>query len=214
MKVLSERRRARHTRTLVIMVKEPQAGRVKTRLASDIGAVRAVAVYRHTIAAVMARVFRPQRWRTILAIAPDTGRCSRTFPSHIERIPQGRGDLGARMQRLMDQLPPGPVVIIGSDIPRITEGHVASAFAALGPHDAVFGPAPDGGYWAVGLKRLPRVPSAFKTVRWSSPHALADTRANLADLRTTLIDALDDIDDAEGLTRIEGNHGRTIRPVN
>lgn len=214
MKITKVRRPAHSTRTLVIMVKEPQAGRVKTRLAKDVGAVRAVAVFRHTLAAVISRVVRPARWRTLLAVAPDTARYSRTFPPHIDRVAQGRGDLGARMQRLMVQLPPGPVVIIGSDIPDVAARHIASAFAAIGPHDAVFGPAPDGGYWAVGLRRSPRVLCAFENVRWSSCHALADTRANLARLGTALIDELGDVDDAAALAKLRGSHGRYILPVN
>lgn len=123
---------------------------------------------------------------------------------------QREGDLGARMQRLFARLPPGPVVIVGSDIPSIRPAHIQAAFGLLGPADAVFGPAEDGGYWLVGLKRTPRVLAPFARVRWSGPHALADTRANLKRKRVALAPRLGDVDRAEDLRRERGRFGRLI----
>jgi uncharacterized protein len=198
------------TRTLVVMVKDPQAGRVKTRLARGIGAVGAVQFYRHTTRAVLSRVVSAREWRTVLAVSPDAAIQARAFPFHMYRTPQGRGDLGQRMQRVMDRAPRGPVLIIGSDIPGITATHIRDGFKALGSNDAVLGPAPDGGYWLVGLKRFPRIPRAFQNVRWSSEFALADTRANLAGLRVALIAELDDVDEAQDLAAMSGGSGRLI----
>lgn len=107
---------------------------------------------------------------------------------------QGAGDLGARMDRIMHSLPPGPVVIVGTDIARICAQDIACAFRALGAADVVFGPADDGGYWLVGLRRSPRVPSIFADVRWSSGHALADTMRNCAGLTVALANERSDID--------------------
>lgn len=197
-------------RMLVVMVKVPAAGRVKTRLARGIGAIGAVQFYRHTTRVVLARLDCPREWQTLLAVAPDNGRLSRAFPAHVSRVPQGGGDLGARMQRVMDDLPPGPVLIIGSDSPGITAAHIRRGFRALGGHDAVFGPAPDGGYWLAGMKRFPKVPRAFESVRWSTEHALGDTMRNFAGLRVALIDELDDVDDAEGLAKMAGRSGRLV----
>ena len=104
---------------------------------------------------------------------------------------------GDRMGRLFDVLPPGPVVIIGSDIPDIEPADIADAFKALGGNDAVLGPAPDGGYWLIGRKRTPRIPKPFAKVRWSSCHALQDTLANLQGLRVALLRELNDIDTAQ-----------------
>ena len=197
-------------RTLVVMVKDPQAGRVKTRLARGTGAVGAVQFYRHATRALLARVVSPYEWRTVLAVAADAAVRTCAFPMPIARRTQGGGDLGQRMQRVMDRLPPGPVLIIGSDIPGITARHIRDGFKALGNNDAVFGPAPDGGFWMVGLKRFPRVPRAFQNVRWSSEHALSDTHANLRGLRVALIDELDDVDDASGLAAAGGRSGRIV----
>jgi rSAM/selenodomain-associated transferase 1 len=195
------------------MIKVPALGRTKTRLGREIGSVGATAFYRHTVAAVLGRLGAASDWRTILCVAPDADRTSPVWPGRFARLAQGQGDLGRRMQRVMDRLPPGPVVIIGTDIPGIRATHIREAFRMLGRHDAVFGPSPDGGYWLVGLKRMPRVPRAFAGVRWSSAHALADTLRNLGALRVGQAARLADVDVAADRARFGGAHGRRILPV-
>lgn len=193
------------------MVKQPVGGRVKTRLARQAGLTRAVNFYRHGTAAVLARVGRDPRWQTILAVSPDAAVGSAAWPSHLARIKQGRGDLGRRMQGVLDRLPPGPVIIVGSDSPGITAALVAAAFRLLGDHDVVFGPASDGGFWLVGCKRRPCVPQAFCNVRWSTADTLADSRANLAHLSVANAALLDDVDDLADLERTGGAYGRMVR---
>lgn len=197
---------------LVVFVKEPQAGRVKTRLGRGIGLTRATAFYRHTTSNVVARLGADRRWRTVLAVAPDAALASRAWPASIERVGQGRGDLGQRLERVMDGLPPGPVVIVGTDIPEIRPQHIAEALKRLGGSDAVFGPAPDGGYWLVGLRRRPRVPRVFRGVRWSSANALGDTRANLADRDVAMLGPLTDVDEAADLVQAGTTVGRRVLP--
>jgi rSAM/selenodomain-associated transferase 1 len=188
---------------LVVMLKEPRPGRVKTRLGRDIGMTASAWWFRHQSAALLRRLQDP-RWELWLAVAPDhAGLRSRVWPAHLPRVPQGSGDLGARMARQFHQMPPGPVCIIGADIPGITPARVHEAFAALGRHDAVFGPAPDGGFWLVGLKRsAPPPPSLFQNVRWSSAHALADSRATLPDARIATVATLADVDTAADLAQL------------
>ena len=180
---------------LVLMVKEPRPGRVKTRLGRDLGMTAAAWWFRHQVLSLLRRIEDP-RWDTVLAVAPDVeGMRSRVWPAHLPRIPQGRGNLGDRMGRVFLTAPPGPVCIIGADIPGITRAHIARAFHKLGNHDACLGPAPDGGYWLVGMKQATRPPrSLFQNVRWSSEHALADTMASLPGKRIALIDTLQDVD--------------------
>lgn len=191
-------------RHLVVFAKAPSLGRVKSRLAAGIGAGAALAFYRRTLACVLRRVGRDGRWRTVLAVTPDKAMASRLWPMRVSRRRQGDGDLGARMGRVFRTWPPGPVAIIGADIPAITAAHVWGAFRALGSADAVFGPARDGGYWLVGLRRGPRLPAMFSHVRWSTRYALADTMANLQGRRVARIDVLDDIDDAATWRRWRG----------
>lgn len=188
---------------LVVMLKEPRPGRVKTRLGAEIGMVDAAWWFRHQVRRLLREVDCP-RWQLVLAVSPDVaGLHSRVWPAHLPRVPQGRGDLGARMARLMRSLPTGPVCIIGGDIPGIRQAHIARAFAALGGHEAVFGPAPDGGYWLVGMKRAGRVPATlFQGVRWSSENALSDSIASLGGARVAEVDMLHDVDRAIDLNRV------------
>lgn len=188
--------------TLVIFLKEPHPGRVKTRLGRGIGMTGAAWWFRHSAARLIRRVGRDRRWQTVLAVSPDAeGAWSRVWPAILPRWPQGPGDLGQRMARAFRAMPPGPVLIVGADIPALAACHVAEGFRLLGRHDAVLGPTPDGGYWMVGLKRGGRaVPAGlFEGVRWSSPHAMADTAASLAPLRIGYGPSLLDVDRKEDL---------------
>ncbi|MCB1519527.1 MAG: TIGR04282 family arsenosugar biosynthesis glycosyltransferase [Hyphomicrobiaceae bacterium] len=193
-----------------MMVRAPRAGRVKTRLARDVGAISATAFYRQSSLTLAARLGRDPRWRFLLAVTPDSDVVSSAWPHRVPRLPQGRGDLGGRLQRLSATAPAGPLLVIGSDSPAIEPRHIARAFKALGRSDAVIGPAPDGGYWLIGLKRLPRLLRPFVNVRWSSADTLSDTLANLDGCRVELLEPLEDIDDATSLARSEGRHARRV----
>jgi rSAM/selenodomain-associated transferase 1 len=197
---------------LVIMAKVPVAGRVKTRLAREIGVVRATMFYRHAMRGVIARLGFQPFWRTVLIVDPDSGAASRLLPAGVVRRGQGRGDLGERMQRPMRTLPPGPVCLIGTDVPDIAVADVRRAFRLLGGADAVFGPAEDGGFWLVGLKRIPRVIDPYRgRVPWSRTDTLERTLANLTGHRVAFTARHHDIDSAAGLARNRGRYARRVR---
>jgi uncharacterized protein len=203
---------------LVIMVKVPQIGATKTRLAKGIGKVAAWRFYRNTTDQVIRRLTRhglPSRWTVWLAETPERlATNTRFWPAELQRIGQGRGDLGQRMAQPMLDLPPGPVVLIGSDVPDIQAHHIGRAFEALVCHDAVFGLAEDGGYWLVGLRRRPMFPGRFRPglfrqVRWSTDNALADTIGGLdRRYRVAKIDRLSDVDTAADFERWRTKHRR------
>lgn len=182
--------------TLIIMVKAPVMGRAKTRLARQIGGVEALRFYRAATAGLLRRVARDPRWETVLAVDPPRACRASYWPACLERRAQCRGDLGRRMLDRFARAPHGRAVLIGSDIPGVAARHIAAAFAALRRHDAVFGPAEDGGYWLVGLRAGHRPAKAFEAVRWSSEHALSDSRASLGRSTIAEIDTLFDVDDA------------------
>ena len=190
----------RARRHVVVFLRAPQLGRVKSRLAAGIGALAALRFYRETSLALLRRLARDPRWCCHIAATPDRARFPR-WPA-AARLGQGSGDLGRRMARAFAALPPGPALIIGSDIPALTARHVESAFRALGRSDAVFGPAPDGGYWLVGFRRRPLPRGVFAGVRWSSAHALADTLQTLPrGMRVLMLETLEDVDDAASYRR-------------
>ncbi len=199
-------------RWLVIMAKRPQMGWVKRRLAREIGAGAATRFYRNCLIHTVLRLVPDPRWRTVIAFdgGSESAACLAPLSRALDLVPQVRGDLGGRMQNLFDRLPPGPVVIVGSDIPSIRPTHIAEAFRLLAGADAVLGPAPDGGYWLVGLKRTPRMLAPFAGVRWSGPHALADTLANLEGRRVALAARLSDVDAGEDLQRLRRQAERLV----
>ena len=190
---------------LVLIARAPRLGAVKRRLAREVGNAAALRFHRAMLGSLARRLGRDRRWRTVLAATPDRAR----FPSPLPRVPQGRGDLGQRMARALARH--RRAVLVGSDIPGVRAADVAAAFRALdGRADAVFGPAEDGGYWLVGLgPRRPRDP--FRGVRWSGPHALADTLANCRGRRVALLRRLRDVDDAADLAAWAGRAGPAAR---
>lgn len=186
------------------MVKEPRPGRVKTRLARGIGTIGAAYWFRRQVLGLLRRVEDP-RWELILAVAPDReGMTSRFWPGHLPRIPQGPGNLGDRMGRIFRDLPPGPVLIVGADIPGITRVEVHRAFQAFRSAEAVIGPGEDGGYWLIGLKRISAVPEClFRGVRWSTQHAAEDTISTLPGCRVARTSTLADVDTAADLAHVK-----------
>ncbi len=184
-------------RTLVMMVKVPVAGRVKTRLARSIGIGQATTFYRHAAFGLATRLDNPRRWSLVLAIAPDAHLRSPALPSGTRRVPQGTGDLGQRLQRVFDDLPRGPVIVIGSDVPGISQADIAQAFRILEGREAVIGPSPDGGYWLIGLRRRPRRLQPFHDVRWSTHEARSGTLRNLAGNRVGFVREMPDIDNLD-----------------
>jgi len=186
------------TRHLVLFARRPQLGVGKRRLAADVGDTEAVRFARHALDRLTRTLGHDPRWRLWLAVAPDR-------PMDWVRIgtaiPQGAGDLGDRLTRVVDTLPPGPVVILGSDTPTVTRTDIADAFRALDSNRAVFGPAPDGGYWLIGLRRGRGERLPFAGVRWSTPDALTDTLANLNGSPVAFLREREDIDDGAALKR-------------
>lgn len=186
---------------VILFARAPRLGAVKRRLAAGIGDRAALRFYTATLAAVARPIARDGRWRTLLATTPRGARAPwQCFvPRATPRIGQGRGDIGARMEGAMR---PHPVAVLaGSDIPELRPADIAAAIRALGRADAVFGPAEDGGYWLVGMG--PRRPSRpFAGVRWSGPHALADTLRNFAGRRVVLLRRLQDVDTAADLAAL------------
>jgi rSAM/selenodomain-associated transferase 1 len=181
------------------MLKAPVAGRVKTRLGQDIGMTTSAWWFRHQSAALIRRLQSP-RWKTWLAVAPDTALHSRFWPAQLPRMAQGRGDLGARMARIL-RASKGPVVLIGGDIPAVQQSHIIEAFRQLGRKDMVYGPATDGGFWLVG-KRGPVPRGLFQNVPWSSPNTLQAAQASAAGGRIGLVTTLSDVDTDQDLRRL------------
>ena len=185
---------------LLIFVRAPFLGVVKTRLAKGIGQVSAREFYVKTSTDIINNISNDPVWRTILCVTPDDAALqSRFWKEAKDRIPQGHGNLGERMERALLRFPNQPVLIVGSDIPEISQKIIKEAFSLAKRSDLVFGPSSDGGYWLVGARMGSLTRGLFKNVRWSTEHALADTLKNTGIKRTVFVNELDDIDDVTDL---------------
>lgn len=181
--------------TLLVFARAPAIGVGKTRLARDVGRVEAWRVSRGMTADLLRRL-RDPRWTLVVRIAPDRA----AFPGQRTEH-QGRGDLGAKLQRALRAHAGGPVAVIGTDAPDVTPARVWTAFRAARPTGGAIGPAEDGGFWLLALspQRARRV--AFPGVRWSTVHACADTIGTLGG-RVATLKTLTDVDDLASLRSV------------
>ena len=181
---------------LIIFVKNPILGQVKTRLAASIGDDMALLVYQNLL-------------KYTKRVASSLG-CHRYiyYHSHIDnsdiweeteytkRI-QAFGDLGNRMKlAFQDVLDSGMerVCLIGSDCPSLTHSHIESAMDKLKDVDIVIGPSLDGGYYLIGLKAQQK--ELFENIEWSTNKVLSSTlsRCKSLDLKVHLLPQLSDVD--------------------
>ncbi len=190
-------------RSVLIYAKPPLIGLSKTRLARSLSRAEARRIARMTMARTLHEVCDP-RWQSVLYATPDKYLplgLGGLWPRSLMRRSQGIGDLTDRLETGLAEAPIGQVLFIGADAPDIRRRHIANAFAALKTHDAVFGPASDGGFWLFGMHKRRRTISPFRHVRWSGPHALADVRANLGETaKVAKLETLIDIDEAADWT--------------
>ncbi|HEY3909313.1 MAG TPA: TIGR04282 family arsenosugar biosynthesis glycosyltransferase [Stellaceae bacterium] len=195
-------------RQLVLFVRAPALGRGKRRLAGEIGDLAAVRFERAMIALLLRRL-ADQRWKLRVAVTPDrASRRAHRWRRGIEVCGQRDGDLGQRMRRALVGVSPGPVVLIGADIPALQARDIAAAFRLLGARDLVFGPAADGGFWLVGARRRPLFADLFAAVRWSGPYALADTLSGLPRRATVgFVTTLEDVDNSDAYRRRRPRRG-------
>ncbi|MEL6825835.1 MAG: DUF2064 domain-containing protein [Pseudomonadota bacterium] len=199
---------------VLIFAKPPRIGLAKTRLAQSLGSS---VTARRIATAIQAKTLRASLrgpWETILYTAPDReldNSLGGLWPAHLERRSQGRGHLGDRLNKGLREAPAGPVLFIGSDAPDISTALLRQATRALSRHDAVFGPAPDGGFWLFGLNKSARTKSPFYNVRWSGPHAMEDVWANLSEAaKVAVLPQLIDIDDAKDWDIWHGRHDAEV----
>jgi uncharacterized protein len=187
-----------------IFARAPRFGAVKTRLARDIGAAETLRFYRNTLHGVARRLASSGRLDVVLAVTPDQAAAEAGYwPAGLARVAQGRGDLGARMIRVLKCAGPRPAIVIGSDIPDASPALVLDSTRILGSRRHVLGPTQDGGYWLIGA-RHPGMLSLhqLEDVRWSTQHALADTVTRLGDVGL-LPQTLMDVDDGHDYSQIK-----------
>ena len=187
---------------LIIFLKYPELGRSKTRLAKDLGNENALKVYikllEHTkLISKQLKIDKYLFYDKVTANKMPWGDDIYQTAYQIE------SDLGGRMQNAFEQLflkGYERLVIIGSDCYELTQDVIEQAFELLNTSDAVIGPAKDGGYYLLGLRKL--IPQLFADVAWSTDEVFLSTVKTLENLNLTYSTTpiLSDIDTIEDLT--------------
>lgn len=181
---------------LAIFARAPIRGRVKTRLAKDIGTDAALLAYRELLALTLSRLapgqgsFSPEIW--VEGDSPEVVTWRRRFAVFA----QPPGDIGERMAAAFKA---GVDVLVGCDIPCLTAAYVDEAVAALADADLVLGPTEDGGYCLVAM-REPQI-GIFQNVPWSTGDVLTTTLEAASGLSVKTLDTLWDVDNGNDFRR-------------
>jgi glycosyltransferase A (GT-A) superfamily protein (DUF2064 family) len=174
--------------TLLVIAKEPRPGRVKTRLTPPFTPREAAALAEASLADTLDTVARTPARRRVLVLEGDPGPW---LPPGFEVVRQCAGGLDERLAAAFAGCD-GPTLLIGMDTPQVTPELLTVDFADC---DACFGPADDGGFWALGLADPD--PALLRGVPMSTPHTGAAQRARLAGLRVRDLPRLRDVDTAD-----------------
>jgi rSAM/selenodomain-associated transferase 1 len=186
---------------VLVFQKNAIQGKVKTRLASGMGDLRALEIYKHLMQStysVLEHVEAPV-WTYFSDFIPET-----VNPPIAKSFVQEGQDLGERMANAFARsFESGmeKVVLIGTDCPTLQPQHLNQAFEALTHSDLVLGPATDGGYYLIAMKR--KADYLFEGISWSTSEVLSQTLAvaTAHGLHFTLLDELSDIDTREDWER-------------
>ncbi|MVO07971.1 DUF2064 domain-containing protein [Flavobacterium sp. TP390] len=187
---------------ILIFTRNPELGKVKTRLAASIGEENALQVYiellQHTRKVVLETDYDK---RVLYSDAINT---KDMWNNHLfQKKEQFGKDLGVRMYNAFREgIEDGyqKIVIIGSDLITLEANDLEKAFAALDTNDVVIGPAEDGGYYLLGLKSIPE--NIFKNKEWGTHTVLKDTLKNIKNLKYSLLEEKNDIDTFEDIKDI------------
>jgi rSAM/selenodomain-associated transferase 1 len=192
-------------RLLLLFVRNPELGKVKTRLAATVGPEKALEIYLHLLQHT--RDVTQQLPEDKLVYYSDKVQHGDLWPeAHYQKAVQPSGDLGERMEvsfAAAFQAAYTSVVIIGSDCQQLTQAIIERAFLELEKHDVVIGPALDGGYYLLGMKQLQS--AFFRGKQWSTEHVFPATLQDIHHLQLSyaLLPSLSDVDQVEDLENPE-----------
>jgi uncharacterized protein len=186
----------------MVIAKEPLAGRAKTRLTPPCTPAEAASLAEAALLDTLEVVGNTPAARRVLVFDGNPGRFRR---AGLDVIPQRGDGLAERLAAAFEDVG-GPALLVGMDTPQLTPALLSDGIRALSAPavDAVLGPAQDGGYWSVGLKR--HAGSAFAGVPMSAPSTCAAQRARLRELglRVHAAPPLRDVDTIEDARAVAG----------
>lgn len=183
---------------LLIFIRNPELGKVKTRLAQDLGPDEALRVYRKLLEHTR-KVAQSVLVDRFLFYSNFIDREDSWPEPDFKKFLQSNGDLGDRMLRAFELglSQCKKAVIVGSDCPGLTPQILQTAFEQLEEHDFVIGPAMDGGYYLIGMKKITR--ELFQDMTWSTERVFQETTERMKAMGSKyyVLPTLSDIDYAE-----------------
>jgi rSAM/selenodomain-associated transferase 1 len=194
---------------LLVFARLPELGKVKTRLAAEVGDTRALSVYEAMLRELLAGIGTSTpdlQIEVMWAPTPSANGESlrRAFGARAVAMQTGSG-LGDRLSMALSERfffhRTEKIVVIGVDDPSLSRALIDHAFALLDSCEYVLGPAADGGYYLIGCRALSYDPAVFQGIDWGTPAVLAATLARIAELERTvaLLPLRRDIDTAADL---------------
>ncbi|WP_299678252.1 TIGR04282 family arsenosugar biosynthesis glycosyltransferase [uncultured Dokdonia sp.] len=184
---------------LLIFTRNPELGKVKTRLAKGVGQENALTIYKellqHTHDVVIKNDCAKRVGYSVKIREHDMWEASL-----FEKFQQEGADLGQRMEQAFSNAFSDnykKVIIVGSDLYDLRTHHLEQAFDALTTNDVVIGPAKDGGYYLLGMRVL--ITDVFKNKKWGGDTVLENTLKDLSSYTVYKLEELNDIDFAEDL---------------
>jgi uncharacterized protein len=206
-------RESRPIRHLILMMKAPEPGRVKTRLALDLGSERATAYYRRFVELLVRRVLDApeQSWQSFVVFdPPDALQAIQSWLQPLAKAPlrfeaQAGGDLGDRLAAAFGRAfeeGATAVLALGTDCLELDADEIEACFTDLESRDIVLGEAFDGGYWCVGMS-APHL-GLFDAMPWSQPNLAEATRERARSRGWSLAERAVrlDVDDRKDLDRL------------
>ncbi len=179
---------------VMVFTRNPELGKVKTRLAKTIGDENALKVYKHLLSHAEKTIRKVKADKA--AYYSEKIRDNDIWDSNIyQKYKQEGQDLGLRMQHAFSNgfsANYNKVIIMASDLYAITPKHIEEAFRQLDNHEVVIGPSPDGGYYLLGMKTLHK--QIFTKKRWSTATVFKETMEDLKNIDVHLLEELNDID--------------------
>ncbi|HEY0057671.1 MAG TPA: TIGR04282 family arsenosugar biosynthesis glycosyltransferase [Flavisolibacter sp.] len=171
------------SKAIIIFVRNPERGKVKTRLAATLGDDKALEIYLQLLDHTAAITKSLQDVSRYVFYSDSIGQNDPWSEGSFYKMIQSDGDLGRKMFAAFQAVfsrGHNKVVIIGSDCPGLTSGGLMSAFESLSRQDVVIGPANDGGYYLLGLKELNEM--FFTNKEWSTDGVYKATLENIHSL--------------------------------
>ncbi len=206
-------------RCVILFVKFPEKGKVKSRLARHLDGDMVLSIYACMVLDALDTLTSGHFPFCICFDPPGaSGRMRSWLGQQYRYMPQLGDTLGERMERAFSRVFSESIeeaVLVGCDIPGLTSAIIDDAFRSLKNHDAVIGPASDGGYYLIGFRRSAYYPPVFRDMSWSTSRVFGETveRLGRSSLTVHVLPECMDVDTRDDLVKLLGRHSDNDAPV-